>query len=351
MAAIKVITPPKSVAFSAIELLEDIIVTPGVLLPTIVDASGSALGYTLKPIPAERENQFLQIQKTKKKVGRPVKLPSAFSRPVGRPVDVAADDIQYVATLPRVAQAPLRPVSPPLSRSPGPTMMGPNISISKTREPRVVDANKARLLVSQGLSMTPSTANKQHSPLVNKQKAMIQPQPNQSLEARKRNQQRPVPFPQQQARMPKQRVAPYPSSTPCTIGTPEDILRSLSAPSAPHGGSHMKPPTGRTPPSSRGIPPLARGIPPSSRGRPYPARGLPPPQRNLVSRGQKMMPTGRTLTPNHARQNPNHPRAWSGQNQSRGGLNLPRPVSRHPGVPIGAKPNLPQGVTIAASKF
>ena len=391
-------------------LLEDILVTPDLSIPpTIVD---STLGYTLKPIPADKEDlkRMDGPPAIKKKVYRPLKLVSALpkARPaVGRPPGpavVATDDVQFVATLPRVAKPPLRSATrqAPLASSPG-QILGPNmghISITKKREPAVVDANKARFLALKGLSLTgPSTTNKQNPPNLNnnkhvmsanKQKPMVQANskglPIQPQATRK---QRLAPYPQQnQQRMQQTRRIPY-IPKPRTIGTPEDILRALSAPAAVQQSPGRMPPQNRgMPPHPRGAPPPARGMPPYSRGMPPQARGAhsQPPQRNMVRRGQKIMSTGpgRTnLTPKTGPIQPrawidtprpatNQPQTWANQrqsaisntlralnqnqgmpvsNQAKAVSNLTRPLSRQPsGVPMGAKQNVPLGVTIAAPK-
>ena len=401
---------PEDNLISLSKLLEDIVVTPDLNIPqTIVESSDSMLGYTLKPIPADKEDlKKLDGAPVKKKVGRPLKLASALpkARPaVGRPPGpavVATDEVQFVATLPRVAKTPLRIATRPasLASSPGP-LLGPNmghISVTKKREPAVVDANKARFLALKGLSLTgPSPTNKQNSSNLNnnkqlssnKQKPMIQPNHSRGLPippqaTRKGSQQRLSPYPQQQQqRMQQTRGIPY-NPQPRTIGTPADILRALSAPAVQQSPARMPPHNRGMPPHSRGAPPPARAMPPYSRGVPPQARGVhsQPPQRNMVRRGQKIMSTGpdrRNLTPKAGPNQPrawidtprpitNQPRAWANQkqsaisntlralNQNQGmsvsnQANLTRPLSRQPsGIPMGAKQNVPLGVTIAAPK-
>ena len=220
----------------------------------------------------------------------------------------------------------------------------------------------------------------------NKQKTMVQANskglPIQPQATRKVSQQRLAPYPQQQQqRMQQTRRIPY-NPKPRTIGTPEDILRALSAPAAVQQSSGRMPPQNRgMPPHPRGAPPPARGMPPYSRGMPPQARGAhsQPPQRNMVRRGQKIMSTGpdrRNLTPKAGPIQPrawidtprpatNQPQTWANQRQSvisntlralnqNQGMpvsNQAKAGSRQPsGVPMGAKQNVPLGVTIAAPK-
>ena len=393
--------------------IQDIVVTPDLnnipRPPTIVDASGSELGYTLKPIPADNEDLRRLDAPAKRKVGRPLKLPSGLSsalskaRPVGRPpgpLVVATDEVQFVARLPRVAQPPLRaaktaplPLSTPI--------LGPNmghVSVTKKRDPAVFDANKARFLARNGLSLT-SPTNKQNTPvhvnkqvLGNKQPNSMRP-PSNPQETSRRRQQRPSPYPQQRLQQQQTRGTPHQiPAAGCTSGTPEDILRALSSSPAvqqspSYRGNHMKLPSGRMPPpnrsmpsQSRGMPPHARGMPPYSRGMPSQARGTRAPPGGTMGRDQKIMPTGlgrRILAPKPgfnqprarinqtARPSTNEPQGWANQkqsavsntlralNQDRGMSvsNLTRPLPRQPsGFPIGAKLNVPLGVTIAAPK-
>ena len=387
------------------ELLQDIFVSPASpdlnipLLPTIVDASGSALGYTLKPIPKE-DLRKVEVHPMKKKLGRPLKLPAGLvstglpkARPVGRPpgpLVAAMEEVQIVATLPRAsptlpratppqtlprsAPPPLRAPKPAPLPLPAPNL-GKSISITKKMEPRVVDANKARFFAHNGLSLTGSPTNKQNAPNVNKQvsgnkqKTMLQPNslrpPSNFQATQKRGQQRRAPNPQQG--MQEIRGAPHQMPAPCTSGTPEDILRALSSSPAVQQpsfrGSHMKPP------NARGMPPYSR------RGMPPQARGARPPPGSAVQRGQKMMPTGsnRRILATKPVSNPeprawidgtrsslNQPQSWAGQKQSNTlralNQNQAKTVSNLPlrrlqsGFPVGAKQNVPPGVTIAASK-
>ena len=96
-----------------------------------------------------------------------------LQQPPGPVALSSTDEIQIVSTnLPRVAPPPPTPLRDPLSLSA--PVLGPNlgnISITKKVEPKVVDANKARVLALNGLSLTTSPTNKQNAPNLNKQNA------------------------------------------------------------------------------------------------------------------------------------------------------------------------------------